>query len=99
MQILRKKDKREMCETQVQRKNQIGAEKGRFFDKIHSWRMVMKIKAYLIDFTSKQTGVRYLCYPCAEDVVHHKKEAGIRFMTRIHSDVYDKKCHMCKRKK
>lgn len=57
------------------------------------------IKAYLIDFTSKQTGVRYLCTPCAEDVARHRKEAGIRFMVRIHADIYHKRCHMCRRKK
>ena len=57
------------------------------------------IKVYLIDFTSKQTGVRYLCDSCAKDIVRHRKEAGVRFMTRIHADIYHKRCHMCKGKK
>lgn len=35
----------------------------------------MEIKAYLIDFWDNAcTGVRYLCNPCAEDIVRHKKE-------------------------
>lgn len=57
------------------------------------------IKAYIIDFESKQTGVRYLCDSCAKDIVRHRKKAGIRFMTRIHGDIHNKKCHMCRRKK
>jgi len=57
------------------------------------------IRAYLIEFEFRKNGVRYLCASCAGKVIYWwKKRFKIRFITMIHSDVYDKKCHMCKGK-
>lgn len=56
------------------------------------------IKAYYIEFVSKTCyGVRYLCDEHAKGVVRLKKELEVKFFTEIHSDVYDKKCHLCKK--
>jgi len=58
------------------------------------------IKAYLVEFEGKEcTQVRCLCNPCAKDVVRLQKELEIKFFTKIHGDVYDKKCHLCKGRK
>jgi len=57
------------------------------------------IRAYLIEFEFRKNGVRYLCASCAEKVIYWWKERfKLRFVTMIHSDVYDKKCHLCKGK-
>jgi len=57
------------------------------------------IRAYLIEFESRKNGVRYLCASCAKQIIAWwKKGFKLRFITMIHSDVYDKKCHMCKGK-
>lgn len=56
------------------------------------------IKAYFVEFEKKEAGsVRYLCDSHAEDIIRLKKKCGIKFFTEIHSDVYDKKCHLCKK--
>jgi len=57
------------------------------------------IRAYLIEFESRKDGIRYLCVSCATKVFNLWNERfKLRFITMIHSDVYDKKCHMCKGK-
>lgn len=56
------------------------------------------IKAYLVEWKSKVTCVvRYLCNEHFKGVVRLQKECGIKFITEIHGDIYDKKCHLCKK--
>ena len=63
-------------------------------------RKLSSIRAYLIEFEDERTGLRYLCASCAKEVIYWwEKRFKIRFIIVIHSDVYDKKCHMCKGKK
>lgn len=53
------------------------------------------VKAYLIAFKDGRNGLRYLCD-------HHYKIArkvAVKYITLIHSDVYNKKCHICKVKR
>ena len=57
------------------------------------------IKAYLVVFESKKTGLRYLCTSHAKDVVNWGKYAKLKFFSMIHSDVYGKKCHLCRKEK
>jgi len=62
-------------------------------------RKLLLIRAYLIEFESRKNGVRYLCFSCAKEIIDWwEKGFRLRFITMIHSDVYDKKCHMCRRK-
>jgi hypothetical protein len=57
------------------------------------------IKVYLVEFTDKVTCVvRYLCGSHAKDVIRLKKELGVKYFIQIHTDVYKKKCHLCKRR-
>jgi len=51
-----------------------------------------RIKAYLIVFEDGRSGLRYLCD------YHYKVACGLQVMhiSLIHSDVYDKKCHICR---
>ena len=57
------------------------------------------VKAYLIVLEDGRTVLRYLCASCAKKVVYWWEERfKLRFITMIHSDVYDKKCHLCKGK-
>ena len=59
------------------------------------------VRAYLIVLEDGRTVLRYLCASCAEKVIYWwKKRFKIGFITMIHSDVYDKKCHFksCKGK-
>lgn len=57
------------------------------------------IKAYLIEFESKETSsVRYLCDSHFKGVIRLQKRLEVKHIIRIHTDVYDKKCHLCKRR-
>ena len=56
------------------------------------------IKAYLVEWKNKTTCVvRYLCDEHAKGVIRLKKKLDIKFFTEIHGDIYDKKCHLCKK--
>ena len=57
------------------------------------------IKAYSVVFESKKHGIRYLCTTHAKDVKNWAKEAGVKFFSMIHSDVYGKKCHLCRKRR
>lgn len=58
------------------------------------------IKAYLIEFEEIAcSGVRYLCDAHAKEVVRLRTKIRFKFMTRIHGDVYNKKCHLCKKRR
>lgn len=60
------------------------------------------IQAYLIEFESKTTCVvRYLCGAHAKEVLRLKwmKRLEVKSFIEIHGDIYDKKCHLCKRRK
>ena len=53
-----------------------------------------KVKAYLIVFENGGNGLRYLCD------FHYRTawRLHVKDISLIHSDVYDKKCHLCRRK-
>lgn len=57
------------------------------------------VKAYIVVLEDGRTVLRYLCASCAKEIIYWwKRGFKLRFVTIIHSDVYDKKCHMCRRK-
>lgn len=57
--------------------------------------MKSKVKAYLIVFEDGTTGLRYFCDS------HYKAACGfhqIQHMSLIYSDIYDKKCCLCRKR-